>query len=353
MVDANIKPKKRWLLFLSLTALVLITNFTVYRRDDVPEGMAAGSIIDLMIIIPLMAYFFIIRKNHSAKTLSLVIAAGYGAAWLIIPNEHLSALPFFKYLLIAAEGAFLLLELYIAIKVLKALPKVWGYMKQHKSVSRDLFPHRLETAVHQNMSAPLFIKIYLTELSLFYYSLFSWKKKTRIAQDSFTIHQKGSTIALYVMLIHAVLIESIGLHYFLHQWNAIISWILLILNLYSVLFFLAQIQGFRLNPVKISEDELIIRIGFATRINIPLTNIASVDQYDGPEKLSKAQDKITFQAIAPDFIPEKPHLEIKLKAPQKAHYLYGYTKKVSQVHIKLDEPTSFKSFLLNRLKKEA
>jgi hypothetical protein len=104
MVEAIAKPKKKWMLFLSLTALVLITNFLVYRLDDVPEGMAVGSIIDFMIIIPLMAYFFIIRRNHSVKTLSIVIAAGYGAAWLIIPNEHLSTLPFFKYLLIGAEG---------------------------------------------------------------------------------------------------------------------------------------------------------------------------------------------------------------------------------------------------------
>jgi hypothetical protein len=243
--------------------------------------------------------------------------------------------------------------LYIAIKIVKALPKVWRHTRQLKSDSGDFFPHRLETAFHQNMSAPLFIKIYLTELALFYYSLFSWKKKILTSEGSFTIHQKGSTIALYVMLIHAILIESIGLHYFLHQWNPIVSWILLILNLYSVLFFLAQIQGFRLNPVKISDQELIIRIGFASRITIPLNNIAAVHQYVGPEKLSKAEEKITFQAIAPDFMPEKPQLEINLKEPQTAHYLYGFTKNVSQVHIKLDDPVSFKSSLLRRLKEEA
>ncbi|WP_421378774.1 hypothetical protein ACOJQI_13735 [Bacillus salacetis] len=352
MVEINVKPKKRWLLFLLLSALVLVTNYTVYRLDEVPEGMAIGSLVDLMIIIPLMAYFFIIRRNHSAKALSLVIAAGYGAAWLIIPNEHLAALPFFKYLLIAAEGAFLLLELYIAIKIIKALPSVWRHTKHLKSESGDFFPHRLEKAVHRNMSAPLFIKVYLTELSLFYYSLFSWKKKASITSNSFTIHQKGSCIALYVMLIHAVLIESIGLHYFLHQWNPIISWILLILNGYSILFFLAQIQGFRLNPVKITDEDLIIRIGFASRINIPLSCIAAVSQYNGPEKLRKAREKITFQAIAPDFMPEKPQFEIILKEPQTAHYLYGFTKKVSQIHIKLDDPSSFKASLLGKLEED-
>jgi membrane protein YdbS with pleckstrin-like domain len=352
MVEAKVKPKKKWLLFLSLTALVLITNFSVYHLDDFPKGMAIGSIIDFMIIIPLMAYFFIIRRNHSAKAISLVIAAGYGTAWLIIPNEHLAMVPFFNYFLIAAEGAFLLLELYLAFYIIKAVPKVWKYTINRKLDGEDLFPDRLETAVQQYMTAPLFLRIYLTEVNLFYYSLFSWKKKTRITPDSFTIHQKGSSIALYIMLIHALVIESIGLHYFLHMWSPIISWILLFLNLYTVMFFLAQIQGIRLNPIRISEEELVIRIGMTSRINIPLTNIASISHYQGPEKLTRTQEKVTFLAIAPDLIPEKAQLEIKLHEPQTAHFLYGFTKTVSQVLIKLDEPASFQASLLKRLEEE-
>ncbi|WP_456274440.1 hypothetical protein [Bacillus sp. AK031] len=350
MVDA--KPRKRSLLFCVLTALVLITNFSVYRLEDVPMNMAYGSIIDLMIIIPLMAYFFIIRRHYSVKMLSIVIAAGYGAAWLIIPNEHLSSLPFFKYLIITAEGAFLLFELYIAFKLVKMVPKVFAYTKNLKYETQDFFPHRLEAAIQQNMKAPLAIQIYLTELSLFYYSLFSWKKKSRTGKGTFTLHQKTSTIALYIMLIHAIIIESLGLHYFLHQWNAWVAWILLFLNVYSVLFFIAQIQGFRLNPLKVTAEELTIRMGFASRIIIPLKNIASVTEYVGPEKLPRNIEKITFQAIAPDFVPEPPHLEIKLVTPQKAHYLYGITKEVSQVHLRMDDPAGFKKFILEELADE-
>lgn len=349
MVDAIQKPKKKWLLFLSLTTLILICNFFIYRIEEVPDGMVIGSIVDLMIVIPLLAYFFIIRGRHSFKTLSLVIAGGYGAAWIIVPNDHLSSLPFLKYLLIAAEGAFLLVELYIAFHIIKRIPKVWVYTKELKAADGDFFPNRLETAIQENMSAPLFIKIYLTELSLFYYSLFSWKKKALVTKDSFTLHHKTSTMALYIMVIHAILLESAGLHYLLHQWNPIVSWILLILNIYTVFFILAQIQGFRLNPVRITEDQLIIRIGFASRINIPLKAIKSIREYEGPEKLEKEMVKTTFQAIAPDFIEEKPQLEILLNEPQKAYLLYGFTKSVSQIHIRLDDPSAFKLALTRKI----
>ncbi|RIW35065.1 hypothetical protein D3H55_08430 [Bacillus salacetis] len=353
MVETKVKPKKRWPLFLALTAIVVISNISVYTLDDIPEKMAIGSIVDLMIVIPLMAYFFIIRGNHSSKALSLVIAAGYGTAWLIIPNEHLTSVPFFKYILIAAEGAFILFEVYIALHLIKAVPKVLGHLKKLNSDGGgDLFPHRLEAAIQQHMSAPLFVRIYLTEISLFYYSLFSWKKNTVSTSNTFTIHQRGSSIALYVMLIHAVVIESIGLHYFLHQWNPIISWFLLFLNIYTVLFFLAQIQGIRLNPVRITGKELVIRIGFASRITIPLTNIAYITPYEGPGKLSKDQEKRTFLAVAPDFVPEKAQLAIKLKAPQTAHYVYGLTKNVHQVHIRLDDPAAFRTSLQEKLNNE-
>ncbi|MGF2616642.1 hypothetical protein FZC84_02460 [Rossellomorea vietnamensis] len=349
MMEAAQKPKKKWLLFLSLTTLILVCNFFVYRLEEVPEGMVIGSIVDMMLVIPLLAYFFIIRRRHSFKTLSLVIAAGYGAAWIIIPNDHLSSLPFFKYLLFAAEGALLLFELFIAFHIIKTLPKVWKYTKELEAVNGDFFPHRLETAIQENMSAPLFIKIYLTELSLFYYSLFSWKKKPLVTEDSFTLHQKTSTIPLYIMIIHAILLETIGLHYLLHQWTPIVSWILLALNMYTVFFILAQIQGFRLNPVRITDDQLIIRLGFASRINIPLQKIESIKEYEPPEKIGKETEKVTFKAIAPDFIEEKPQIEILLKESQKVFFLYGYTKSVSQIHIRLDDPSAFKLALTKKI----
>jgi hypothetical protein len=44
--------------------------------------------------------------------------------------------------------------------------------------------------------------------------------------------------------------------------------------------------------------------------------------------------------MLPDMMTEKPPLEILLKQPLKAHYLFGITKKIERNHIRLDDPTA-------------
>lgn len=94
---------------------------------------------------------------------------------------------------------------------------------------------------------------------MFHYALFSWKKKLSIKHgDSFTYHQKTSVNAVYIMLIHAIAIESIGLHYWLHSWNAIVAYIILIANIYGILYFLAEINATRLTPFVLTDSHLML-----------------------------------------------------------------------------------------------
>ena len=75
-----------------------------------------GSLFDFIITIPLIVYFFIIRKRYSIKYLLIVAIAGYGLASLIIPKDLLSSYSFVKYILFACEGVFIILvELYIIL----------------------------------------------------------------------------------------------------------------------------------------------------------------------------------------------------------------------------------------------
>ena len=55
------------------------------------------------------------------------------------------------------------------------------------------------------------------------------------------------------MIIHATLIESIGFHYLFHQWNPVVAWVLLTLNVYAMFYFLAEIQAMRKNPIIVTE----------------------------------------------------------------------------------------------------
>ncbi|GAM14559.1 hypothetical protein [Mesobacillus selenatarsenatis] len=339
-----IAKKPRLLLYVILASLILATNYILYRTPlfgPVPEGAVIGSLLDLLIILPLLTYFMIIHKRYSLKYMGIVIFAGFAAAYLIVPQQHLSDYPFLPYLLIVSEGAFLLFELYIAYTVITRLPKL---LKEYKTLAsrNSFFLFNIRKAVETSLPDNTAARILVTEFSMFHYSLFSWKKKVQIDHGmAFTYHKKNSVNAVYIMVIHAIAIESVGLHYFLHSWNPIVSYVLLILNIYGILFMLAELQATRLTPFLLTDDYLLLQTGFSSSMHLPLSNIKEIKRYEGPEKFSRKEQKELFDARVPDLVQEKPMFEILLHEPQNVHFIYGLKRKATRIVLNVDEPDIF------------
>ncbi|MEH7883342.1 hypothetical protein V7654_03350 [Bacillus sp. JJ1609] len=336
--------KPKIILYVFLTSLILLSNYTLYRTSmfgSIPEGAVLGSLLDLLIILPLLTYFMIIRKRYALKYQGIVIFAGFAAAYFIVPQQHLSEYSFLPYLLMVSEGAFLLLELYIAYNVITRLPKL---IKEYKSLSKQnsFFLFNVKNAVEKHLPGNKTALIFTTEFSLFHYALFSWKKKIDInTGQAFTYHKKTSANAVYIMLIHAIAIESIGLHYFLHNWNAIVSYILLFLNVYGILFFTAEIQATRLTPYLLTDNHLLLQTGFSKSMNLSLSQIKEFKYYEGPEKFTRKEMDDLYDARVADFIVEKPTFEILLHEPQELHMMYGLKRNVTRIVLNVDEPAFF------------
>lgn len=109
--------------------------------------------------------------------------------------------------------------MFIAYKVITKLPSL---VKEYRNLrtKNSLFLWNAKRSIEEHLPDNRMEQIMLTELAMYNYSLFSWKKKARIRiGQSFTYHKKTSVTAVYIMLIHATVVESIGLHYLLHSWN--------------------------------------------------------------------------------------------------------------------------------------
>jgi membrane protein YdbS with pleckstrin-like domain len=343
MTNSAVK-KPKLLLYAFLVSLILLTNYILYRTSvfgPVPEGAAFGSLLDLLIILPLMTYLLIIRKRYSLKYLGIVVLTGFAAAYFIIPQQHLSKYSFLPYLLMMSEGAFLLFELYIAFTIITTLTKL---LKEYKKLAKknSFFLFNIRTVVDNNLPGNTAAKVLVSEFSMFHYSLFSWKKKLKIEHGQpFTYHKKTSVNAVYIMIIHAIAIESIGLHYFLHSWNAIVSYILLFLNIYVIIFFLAELQATRLTPFLLTEAHLLLQTGFSKSMHLPLSKIKEIKYYDGPETFSRKEQTDLYDARVPDLIQEKPMFEITLNEPHDVHFMYGLKRKVNRIVLNVDAPDVF------------
>ena len=152
------------------------------------------------------------------------------------------------------------------------------------------------------------------------------------------------------MIIHATAIESIGFHYLLHQWNPVIAWILLILNVYAMIYFIAEIQAMLKNPLVVTEEQVIIQIGLGKKIVVPFTQIDNIAFYKG--ELLTARRETGIDATVMEFIKEPATFEITLKESVKAQLLYGFSKTVSRVYLNVDEERKFYDAVKEKLKHE-
>jgi len=349
--------RTKWLWFCLLLTLVVSSNVLIYQLNmlqPLPNQVALGTLFDFIITIPIFTYFFIIRKRYSWKYLLSLAVLGYGAAYLIIPHKMLTSYHNTSYIPIFFEGILFFIEIYIGYKLIRKLPAIIRNFNNNFT-NTSTFQDRLEEALMLHLKPSRTLDIISSEITMLYYSLFSWRKEQVSVLENasiFTFHKKTSFVALYVMLIHAIVLESIGFHFLLHSWSPVLSLIALVLNVYTVLLFLAEIQAIRLCPIFLTNHQLHFQIGIMKRLKVSIKDIKSVHYYEGPEKTSNKESKHIFDAVLSDFMKEKPSIEIELHSPKKAKFLYGISKNVTKIHLRPDEPQRFYKILNTKLNEE-
>lgn len=345
--------RRRKGIWIGLVSLIMLSNYLLYALPIVPAApkeVVLGSLLDCMFVIPIITYFFIIRKRYSLTYIVPVVIAGYIFARFIIPSDYLQDFSYVSYIIVAGEIAFVCLELFLLYKIVRKLPTIIKKYKEYKS-EYSSFSYAIDAAFDATMKRNKLIDIIVTECKLIYYAFLSWREKVLEGEYVYSYHKKTGAIGVYIMIIHATLIESIGFHYLLHQWNPVIAWILLILNVYAMIYFIAEIQAMRKNPLIVTEEQVIIQIGLGKKIVIPFTQIDNI-AFCKDELLTAKEGKQVLDATVMEFIKEPATFEITLKEPVKAQLLYGFSKTVSRVHLNVDEERKFYDAVKEKLKHE-
>ncbi|KAB2423041.1 MULTISPECIES: hypothetical protein [Bacillus] len=345
--------RRRKGIWIGLVSLIILSNYLLYALPIIPAApkeVVLGSLLDCMFVIPIITYFFIIRKRYSLTYIFPVVIAGYIFARFIIPSYYLQDFSYVSYIIVAGEIAFVCLELFLLYKIVRKLPTIIKKYKEYKS-EYSSFSYAIDAAFDATMKRNKLIDIIVTECKLIYYAFLSWREKVPEGEYVYSYHKKTGAIGVYIMIIHATLIESIGFHYLLHQWNPVIAWILLILNVYAMIYFIAEIQAMRKNPLIVTEEQVIIQIGLGKKIVISFTQIDNIAFYKD-ELLTAKEGKQVLDATVMEFIKEPATFEITLKEPVKAQLLYGFSKTVSRVHLNVDEERKFYDAVKEKLKHE-
>ena len=324
------------LLFLVLSTNLLIYQSTVldYFSVQLNTGAVVGSLIDFAIIVPLIMYA---AFKLSIKQTIGIIVAGLVMARILIPKELFTPFTGILYVGISIEILLIVAEITLIFLVIWKIPKIRLQMKQvNEGTLYSLLP-----SVEKVATKNILIRVLMSEFLMMYYACFTWKQKAPVHEGVVTMHKKTSAIAFHMMLIHGILIETIGLHWWLHDKSIVLSIILLILNIYSVFFFLAEIQIMKLHPLEVKSGNIYISQGLTTRIVVPLNLIQEVKWG------ARVPNKNTMQFVYKDFETLVPQAVIHLNKPVEATIFMGMKKSVTEFAIRVDEPERLKLLLSN------
>ncbi|MGE7131722.1 beta-carotene 15,15'-monooxygenase [Lysinibacillus xylanilyticus] len=334
--------KKKQNLWLAFLLAVIASNYTLYNTGfgisilpSETNGVVIGSLIDFVLVMPVL--FLLYKGKFSIKQAVILAAAGCIAARFIIPVEHLQPFVAVTWAGFAIEGTIILFEILLVATLVRYMPRILADVRSTNLPDLFSFPK----AVEKHAPKHTIIQVLCSDFVVFYYAFASWKRKE---QPGLTLYKNSSYIAFIIMLIHGIVIETIGIHWWLHEKSIVLSILLLILNVYSVLFFIADMQAIRLNPVHVTSDKLYLSLGLMKRAEVRFEQIEEL--IEDEEQLEGKLSKDTIDFIARDFAEVYPQFILKMKEPVEVTFMFGLKKRYNNIAIKADQAQEFRKMLL-------
>ncbi|MBM7648637.1 hypothetical protein JOC78_001583 [Bacillus ectoiniformans] len=341
--SAEFKTKWKW--FIPVALLIMISNYSAHHLLTLPPEdqywMTVGTLIDFVVVLPLLAYVMILRKKRSITPILGVALAGFFVGKMMLPDGRLAGMEWVGWVLVTGEAALFAAEIWIIFSLFRWVRKVKADLHAEKGILPPAMA--LSLKADQQFAGNRLANILMTEYQLIRHALFSWRKKAPASPQHFTAHKKTSVIAFYIMLIHAIVLETVGVHWLIHSINPMLSWVLLLLNVYTVLFFIGEIHAIRLNPITVEHHQVSIQMGLMKRIHVPFASIQAMKAPEHGEY--NEHDKTAFHGLYADLEKGEPHLVIELKEPLQAKSMYGITKQVEKIYLRLDDPAAFTAMI--------
>lgn len=343
MTVSLVKSKSTYI-FLVLALLILTSNLALMNLDSfkpITDVMALATVLDLTICLPLAFYIFIVRNRYSPVTVLPVVIVGFWVAYLIVPHESFQYFREMFYVIYGLEALFIAIELYVLFLLIK---KARAFRRNYLKYSQSElhFRAKLRKTLVDTFDSSRMIEIWVTDISVFHYGLFNWRRKWIDVPgvQAFSYHKNTGYFGLFIMLVHAMAIEVIAVHALVAQWNTTAAWIVTALDIYLLLCIIADYHAIRLSPVLVDKTTMKVQMGVRSSLEVELNNIQSIDYVT---EFSKEQrnEKGSYFVTLPEFIEESPQFEIQLKEPVIAHYVFGIKKEITKIYATVDDRNQF------------
>lgn len=280
-------------------------------------------ILDLAVVAPIV-FFLLVRRRRPLEWRTLVsymVFGGFVSALLLRDAQIGRALIVLEFLSLA----------FFATKIAPFLSRVRGGLRAGEPLEQTL-QRSLEAAYGGSLAMPV-LRLALTEVFLIYYGVFgSFRRTPPERPDIFSYHRSQDlTMSFALMLV--VALETVPLHFLIHQWSAVAAWLLTGLSLYTLLWLLGDYQALRLKPIAFTTTHLRLYTGLRWQANIAL---------DAVVEIVSAEPKASCTCLN-TALSQTPQFQLHLKHPVSVFGLFGRRTDVTCIGVYVDDPKGFQA----------
>ncbi len=319
-------PAQIALLGLGLISIQAACWFVLQNPSALHQSWITTSVLfDLTLTAGGLFWFTMIRTGRlSRAALIPLLGLNILVARLLLPQD---ADNITQPLLILAGLA----ELGLALFTLTRLTQI---RRDFRAASKE---HPFEVALAQALQPHLPSKIpqwFALEVSLLRYFVMGWWMKPTIPDDAqtFTLHKDSGWTAIAMGFTFLILVEAIGGHLLLMQWNTTVATIHTILSLYGILWVIGDMHAIRLRPMWIKDNTLHVRVGLRWSAAIPLDHIQDA------QRVNQAPDDEDALDVA---LPMGKMVSLTLDRPTTIQGFFATQRHTTKLTVSLDEPEAF------------
>ncbi len=340
MMHKTINSQRYFLIFgipvLIIASMIFVASTNAFTMHS--DSLAIGITIDLLVTVPFL-YFLLIRKTKIPKTTVVpFLILGMVICTMILPTENQQYLSLFK------TWVFPVIELTVISYILYNVRKGIQSYKQKKEGALDFFS-TLKKTCYEILPEGAVIPV-VTEIAVFYYGFFLWKKRV-LKENEFSYHKNSGSITLLVALLLIIAVETVTLHVLLEKWSSTAAWVLTFLSIYSGFQIFGFLKSMPKRPISIENDKLFLRHGIMTEVTIAIKDIERIEISSKDIELDKETRKLSFLGEL-----ESHNIILHLKEENTLIGLYGIQRKFKRLVLFVDEKGAFKNQLQAIIEKQ-
>ena len=280
--------------------------------------MISAITIDLTITTAFFIFLFLKKQKINPKLIGIVFILLIVIARSVIPNDQQFTLQLIiEYVIPIVE---LSIFTFVIFKIIKA-------RKSFLSLESGDFQRKLEKVLFEIFNNQLGAKLASSELSMFYYTIFKWKKN-----EGYSYHKNSGILTVIITLLIVAIAEIAIMHIILIKYAPLFAWILFWISLYSIIQVIALGKAIYLRRIYTDNNQLYLHYGWLMSTDIQLKNIEAIESIE----LKNIEEKEAFVFLG--LIKDTEDKGVLITTQESVNVSKMFTKKkTNQIFVPIDE----------------